>query len=221
MLGGRDADVHQGLDGDGRQVRADPVEAHARRDEDAEDQRQADGQPVGGVLLGARLLLLERVDAVLREAHRHGGKAGQKRHDPRGAAVGDGDHAQELGSRGAAVGDGVDDVDQAEQDDDLDQKRDHREQRVVAALFVQGVLLLADCLAVAVVLDLDAVERGHELDHDDRVLLDPQRHRQQDDLGDEGEQQDRDPPVPRQPIARVDNELKHGSDSGKYSIHIQ
>ena len=103
----------------------------------------------------------------------------------------------------------MDDVDEAEQDDDLDGERNQRQQRMVALLLVQLVLLLADGLTVAVVLDLDAIDGGHDLDHLDAVLLHPQRHRHEDDLGDDGEQEDGQPPVAREGVTGLDYELQH------------
>ena len=188
-------DVRKRLDGDGSQVRAHPVEAHARGDEHTQDERKADGQAVRHVLLRTRLLALQRVDAVLREAHDDGGKPREKRHNPRRAAVLEGDLTQEFSARRAAVGNRMDDVDQAEQDDDLHSKRNQGEHRVVMLLLVELVLLLADRLAVAVVLHLQAIQGRHELHHDDRILLTPKRHRDEDDLHDDGEQQDGYPPI--------------------------
>ena len=188
-------DVRERLDGDGGQVRAHPVEAHARGDEHAQDEGKADRQAVRHVLLRTRLLALQRVDAVLREAHDDGGKPREKRHDPRRAAVLEGNLAQELSPRRAAVGDCMDNVDQAEQDDDLYSKRNQGEHRVVMLLLVELVLLLADRLAVAVVLHFQAIQGGHKLHHDNRVLLAPKRHRDEDDLHDDGEQQDGYPPI--------------------------
>ena len=116
-------DVRERLDGDGSQVRTHPVKAHARGDKHAQDERKADGQAVRHVFLRTRLLALQRVDAVLREAHDDSGKPREKRHDPRSAAVLEGNLTQELSARRAAVGNRMDDVDQAEQNDDLHSKR--------------------------------------------------------------------------------------------------
>ena len=65
-----------------------------------------------------------------------------------------------------------------------------------------------DGLAIAEVLDLDAVELGHQLHHDDAVLLAPQAHRDQDDLDDDGEQQDGKPPVAGELVARLHYEVE-------------
>ena len=173
VLGGRHHHVHKRLHGDGEQVGAYPVKAHARRNENAQDKRQADGQAIGGVFLGARLLALQRVDDVLRAAHDHGGEARQKRHDPRRTAVFDGDHSQELGAGCTAIGYGMDDVDQAEQDDNLHQQRHHGKQRMIAALFVHSALFFADGFTIAVVRHFYAVERRHKVHHDEGVFLHP------------------------------------------------
>lgn len=201
-----DDDVAGDLHQDGEQIRADPVEGHAGRHKHAQEERERDGKPVGGVLFEACLLLLQGVDDVLGAAHGYRGQAGQHGHDPRQATVLDGDEAQKLGAGGAAVGDAVDDVDEAEQNEDLDGQRDEAEHRVVVLLLVERRLLLADGLRVAEVANLDAVERRHQLHHDDGVLLHPQRHGHEDDLNDDSEQQDGEPPVMGERIARVDDE---------------
>ena len=100
----------------------------------------------------------------------------------------------------------MDDVDQAEQDDHLDGQRNEAEHRVVALLLVERRLLLADGLRIAEVADLDAVQRRHQLHHDDGVLLHPQRHGHENDLDDDGEQQNGEPPVMGERIAWVDDE---------------
>ena len=68
VFGGLDDGVAGELDGDGHEVRADPVERHAAGHERSEAQRERDRDAVGRRLLGAGLLVLERVDAVGRQA---------------------------------------------------------------------------------------------------------------------------------------------------------
>ena len=216
VLGGLDAQVADGLHGDGEQVRANPVERHARRDVDAQEERQGDGQAVRGVLLGAGLLALQRVDVVGGHAHHDRRERGGHGHDPRGPAVLHGHEAEELGAGGPRVGDGVDDVHEAEQDDDLDGKRDEREQRVVVVLVVELALALADLLLVAEVLDLDAVERRHHAHHDDGVPLAPKRQRHEHHLGDEREQEDGGPPVVRKLVARPHDGHEDVGDPGEH-----
>ena len=74
---------------------------------------------------------------------------------------------------------------------------------MVMLFLVELVLLLADRLAIAVVLHLQAIQGGHELDHDNRVLLAPKRHRDEDDLHDDGEQENGDPPIPAYVVTRL------------------
>ena len=200
---GTNDQVAENLDADGEEVRADPVERHARRHIDAEHERQGDGEPVGRVLLEAGLLPLERVDAVLSLSHDDCRERGEKRHDPREAAVLGGDESQELGPARSAVRDAVNDLHETEEDEDLDGERDEREQRVVVELLVELVLLLPDGLLVAEVLDLDAVQVGHQADHDDAVPLAPEREGHEHDLDDGGEQQDGHPPASREVVARL------------------
>ena len=71
------------------------------------------------------------------------------------------------------VGNPVDDFDQSEQHEDLCSQRYEREQRMVMMLLVQEGLLFADGFGVAKVFHLDAVELGHDLNHDDAVPLTP------------------------------------------------
>ena len=110
----------------------------------------------------------------------------------------------------------MDDVHEAEQDDDLDGKRDEREQRVVVVLAVELALALADLLLVAEVLDLDAVERRHHAHHDDGVPLAPQRQRHEHNLGDEREQEDGGPPVVRKLVARPHDGHEDIGDPGEH-----
>ena len=114
MLFGRDDHVAKRLDGDGHKVGADPIETHARCNEDAEHERQADRQTVRHVFLGTRLFALQRINAVLREPHNDRRESGEERHEPGDAAVGCGNHAQKLGTWGTVVGDRVNYVDKAE-----------------------------------------------------------------------------------------------------------
>ena len=197
--------VAQGLHHDGHQVRAYPVEGHAGGHVHAQDEGQHDGQPVSGVLLHLRLLALQRVDPVLREAHHHRGQTGQKRHDPRKPSVFNRHHAQELGSRSAVVGDAVNHFHQSEQHENLRRQRNERQQRMIVVLLVQQGLLLADGFGVAEVLHFDAVELRHDLDHDDAVPLAPKRQRHENDLDDHGEQQNGHPPASCQIVARLND----------------
>ena len=197
VFGRHNADVHKRLNGNGGQVRADPVEAHARGNEHAQNQRQADRQTIGSVFLGAGLFALQRVDAVLGKAHRYSRKPSKQRHNPGHPAIGNRHHAQKFRARSTIIGNGMDNINQTEQDDDLHQQRDHGKQWMVVLLLEHRLLLFANGLAVTVILHLDAVDLGHHVHHDDRVLLNPQRHGQQNNLRNEGEQQNGDPPVAR------------------------
>lgn len=157
------------------------------------------------VFLHLRLLALQRVDPVLREAHHHRGQTGQKRHDPRKPSVFNRHHAQELGSRSAVVGDAVNHFHQPEQHENLRRQRNERQQRMIVVLLVQQGLLLADGFGVAEVLHFDAVELRHDLDHDDAVPLAPKRQRHENDLDDHGEQQNSHPPASCQIVARLND----------------
>lgn len=61
---------------------------------------------------------------------------------------------------------------------------------MVVVLLVELVLLLSDGLLIAEVLDLNAVEVGHEAHHDDAVPLAPEREGEKDDLDDDRKEQD-------------------------------
>ena len=191
-----------------REVRAYPVEGQAGGHHDAQHQGQAHGKPVGHVLLFAGLLALQRVDAVLRIAQAQ--RRGHRRHrpEPGEAAVEHRDEPQVLGAGDARFRDGVHDIHQAEQDEDLDGQGHERDEGMVVALLVQLGLALTDGLAVAEMLGLDAVQLGHQLHHRERVLLAPQRHGHQDDLRRQREQQDSHPPVTRQVVARLQQQVQ-------------
>ena len=102
------------------QVGAHPVEGHAAHHVEAQEEREGDGEAVGHVLLGAGLLALQRVDVVGGHAHHDRRERGGHGHDERRAAVLDGHKAKKLGAGGAGIRDGMDDVDQAKEDDHLD-----------------------------------------------------------------------------------------------------
>ena len=154
-------------------------------------------KPLVGAPLGTGLLTLQRVDTVLGKAHRYSRKPSKQRHNPRHPAIGNRHHTQKFRARSTVIGDGMDDVDQTEQDDDLHQQRHHGKQRMIVLLLEHRLLLFTNGLAVTVILHLDAVNLRHHVHHDDRVLLNPQRHGQQNDLRNEGEQQNGNPPVAR------------------------
>ncbi len=103
----------------------------------------------------------------------------------------------------------MNDLDQAEQNEDLNDEGNQGEQRVIMVFLVQLGLLLADGLGIAEVLDLDAVDLRHDLHHDDAVPLTPQGKRHENDLHDDGEQQNGHPPVTRQIVARLHDQPKH------------
>ena len=200
--GGLDDGVAGELDGDGHEVRADPVERHAAGHEGSEAQRQRDRDAVGRRLLGAGLLVLEWIDAVSSQALDERREASEQRDDGEEREPRLGGHdAQQRHLGVSARGDGADDAREPEQDDDLYHQGHEREQRMVMALLVELVLLLLDGLAVAIEARLEIEEVRHELDHRDRVAMAPERDRHQEDLGDGCEEQDGDPPVARQPMA--------------------
>ncbi len=58
---------------------------------------------------------------------------------------------------------------------------------MIMLLLVKLILLLADRLGIAEVLDLEPIQIGHELHHDDGVLLAPKRHGHEQNLHDNRE----------------------------------
>ena len=68
---------------------------------------------------------------------------------------------------------------------------------MIALLLVQFVLLLTDRLAIAKMLNLQAIERRHDLDHLDGIPLHPQRHGHEDNLRDDCKQSNCNPPIAR------------------------
>ena len=78
----------------------------------------------------------------------------------------------------------VDDLNQADQQDQLDKGGDQVGKGVVLLPFVQLLGLLGDPVPVPDEVGLDVVQFRGQPDDLDAVVLDPDGHRQQDHLGD-------------------------------------
>ena len=142
-----------------------------RRTRPRQKERPMDRSFVMFFLLRTRSLALQRVDAALREAHDNGGKPREKAvmiHAAPPSSKEFGLRTQCPARRRRAI---VWMTSTRPNMMTICTASGIREHRVVMLLFVELVLLSRRSSAIAVVLHFQAIQGGHKLHHDDRVLL--------------------------------------------------
>ena len=137
--------------------------------------------------------MLKWIEDVLRVAEQPCRRTCEKRHKPGDSAI------RPRNTRNKRLGrvwhcklaaNTVDHLYERHENDDLYHQRHKREKRMVFLTFEQGSRFLSDCVAIAIVLDLNAVRLRHERNHLQAVDLAPKRDRELQNLGKEGEDDD-------------------------------
>ena len=179
----------------GEEVAGDPVEAHARGDEEAQVQAQTHGDDQHAVFVQLALLRLQGLVPVLGDGH-HQGAQGREDRDNQGDAALLDRHPAEVDPQEhqivrIAFGDQVfDDFHQAQEKDQLDDDRHQAGQGAVFFFLIELRLAFGDGVPVAVVVYVQPVDFRHHPNHFDSVVMHPDADRQQDDFGDQREEDD-------------------------------
>lgn len=82
-------------------------------------------------------------------------------------------------------------ADDADKHRQLEKHGDGAQEGVVALLFVQGLVFFCDGVFVAVVLEGQAVQRGHKADHFQAVAVGPERYWEQNHLSEKSKKSNR------------------------------
>ena len=173
----RNAPVLAPLHHDGKEIAGRPIKPHARRDKTSEKKRDANRDAVRDELLGARLLVLERIEDVLRITEQPSRRASEERHQPRIPAIRPWDASDKRFRRakdGQLVSDSVNHLDECHQNQDLDRERHQRQQGMVMLSLEKRRRLFADRIRIAVMIDLDPIGLWHQRNHLQRVHLAPE-----------------------------------------------
>ena len=113
----------------------------------------------------------------------------------------------------------VDGLHHTQQQNDLQDQGDEGQKRMVVLFFEELGLLIREGIHVAVVIGLQEVHRGLDLDHIDGILMHPHRKRKQHDLGGQGEQHDG-PAVIADDLPAPLHQVSEGDAYIVHNIHV-
>ena len=113
----------------------------------------------------------------------------------------------------------VDDLDEADEQHQLDEGGDEVCKGVVLLPLVQLLGLLGDAVLVPEVVGLDPVQLRGQVDDLDAIVLHPDGHRQQDHLGQQGEEQDGQGVIAQDVVAEIHYVAQDGAQAVHDSAH--
>ena len=194
---------------DGEQRERKPEERHLQSG-DRRKHRLVDRGELGGVCPSLDEVDRRQLDGVVLD--RYPGDPRRDRFDLRDRRSVD---PENVGQRV------VDDLHDPEQKNELDENGDQTDPDVVAVFLVDLGVFLGNVLRVPEMVDVQPVDFGLHLDEFDAVVLHPHGKREQNDLRDQNEEQDRQRVVPRQVVTGTDHNAERrrepGQDFGHYS----
>ena len=113
----------------------------------------------------------------------------------------------------------IDDLDEADEQHQLDEGGDEVGKGIVLLPLVQLLRLLGDAVFVPEVVGLDPVQFRGQVDDLDAVVLHPDGHRQQDHLGQQGEEQDGQGVIAQDIVTEVHDVAQDGAQAVHNRAH--